>query len=77
MSYVIKQFSLFLYDSDTVSSLSILIAITVHSPSGLGQETPKGPCGQRVNLPPAHLSTTHGVGFPLTLYSAEGQARKL
>ena len=43
------------------------IAITFYSPSCLGQETAKGPFGLRVKLPHAHLSTTHGGGFILSL----------
>ena len=45
----------------------IVIVITFYSPSCLGQETAKGPFGLRVKLPPAHLSTTHGGGFILSL----------
>ena len=45
----------------------IAIVITFYSPSCLGQETAKGPCGLRVKLPPARLSTTHGGGFTLSL----------
>ena len=41
------------------------IIITFYSPSCLGQETAKGPFGLRVEPPPAHLFTTHGVGFTL------------
>ena len=44
-----------------------LVVITFYSPSWLGQETAKGPFGLRVKLQPAHLSTTHGGGFTLTL----------
>ena len=44
-----------------------VIVITFYSPSCLGQETAKGPFGHRVKLPPAHLSTTHGGGFMLSL----------
>ena len=47
--------------------LVIVIVITFYSPSCLGQETAKGPFGLRVKLPPAHLSTTHGGGFTLSL----------
>ena len=43
------------------------IVITFYSPSYLGQETAKEPFGLRVKLPPAHLSTTHGGSFTLTL----------
>ena len=45
----------------------IVIVITFYSPSCLGQETAKGPFGLLVKLPPAHLSTTHGGGFTLSL----------
>ena len=45
----------------------IVIVITFYSPSCLGQETAKGSFGLRVKLPPAHLSTTHGGGFTLSL----------
>ena len=44
-----------------------VIVITFYSPSCLGQETAKGPFGLLVKLPPAHLSTTHGGGFTLSL----------
>ena len=44
-----------------------VIVITFYSPSCLGQETAKGPFGLRVKLPPAHLSTTLGGGFTLSL----------
>ena len=43
------------------------IVITFYSPSCLGQEMAKGLFGLRVKLPPAHLSTTHGGGFTLSL----------
>ena len=53
-------------------------AITFYSPSCLGQETAKGPFDLRVKVPPAHLSTTHGGGFTLSLaLIAERQAGKL
>ena len=45
----------------------IVIIITFYSSSCLGQETAKEPFGLRVKLPPAHLSTTHGVGFTQSL----------
>ena len=45
----------------------IVIVITFYSPSCLGQETTKGPFGLRVKLPPAHLFTTHGGSFTLSL----------
>ena len=45
----------------------IVIEITFYSSSCLGQETAKGPFRLRVKLPPAHLSTTHGGGFILSL----------
>ena len=45
----------------------IVIVITFYSPTCLGQETAKGPFGLLVKLPPAHLSTTHGGGFTLSL----------
>ena len=45
----------------------LVIVITFYSPSCFGQETAKGPFGLRVKLPPAHLSTTHGGGFTLSL----------
>ena len=51
----------------TVIESVIVIVITFYSPSCLGQETAKGPFGFRVKLPPAHLSTTHGRGFALSL----------
>ena len=50
-----------------VYKLCIVIVITFYSPSCLGQETAKGSFGLRVKLPPAHLSTTHGGGFTLSL----------
>ena len=46
---------------------AIVIVITFYSPSCLGQETAKGAFGLLVKLPPAHLSTTHGGGFTLSL----------
>ena len=46
-------------------------------PSFLVQETGKGPFGLRVKLPPAHLSTTHGGGFTLSVYTSKRQAGKL
>ena len=49
--------------------LVIVIVITFYSPTWLGQETAKGPFGLWVKLPPAHLSTTHGGSFTLSLYS--------
>ena len=33
----------------------------------IGQEIAKGPFGLQVTLPSAHLSTTHGGGFTLSL----------
>ena len=33
----------------------------------LGQDTAKGPFSSRVKLPPAHLSTTHGESFTLSI----------
>ena len=60
-----------------VSAIVIVIVITFYSPSCLGQETAKWPFGLRVKLPPAHLSTTHGGGFTLSLLIAERQAGKL
>ena len=45
----------------------IVVLITFYSPSCLGQETAKGPYGLRVKLPPAHLLTTHGGGFTMSL----------
>ena len=53
------------------------IVITFYSPSCLGQETAKESFSLRVKLPPAHLSTTHGGGFTLSLFIAERQAGKL
>ena len=47
--------------------LKIKIVITFGSPSCLVQKTAKGPFGLRVKLLPAHLSTTHGGGFTLSL----------
>ena len=55
----------------------IVIVITFYSPNCLGQETAKGPFGLRVKLPPAHLCTTHGGSFTLSLLIAERQAGKL
>ena len=52
------------------------IATTLYSPSCLGQEKAKGPFGLRVKLPPAHLFTTHGGGFTLSIFIAERQAGK-
>ena len=43
------------------------IVIAFYLPSCLGQETVKGLSGLRVKLPPAHLSTTQGGGFTLSL----------
>ena len=60
-----------------LTTLIIVIVITFYSPSCLGQETAKGPFGLRVKLPPAHLSTTHGGGFTLSLFNVERQAGKL
>ena len=51
----------------TVSVIAIVIVITFYSPSCLGQETAKGPSGLRVKLPPAHMSTTRGGDFTLSL----------
>ena len=45
----------------------IAVVITFYSPSCLDQETAKGPFDLQVKLPPAHLSTTHGGGFILSL----------
>ena len=39
----------------------------IYLTSCVGQETEKGLFGLPVNLPPAHLSTTHGGGFTLSL----------
>ena len=50
-----------------VQHLLIVIVITFYSPSCSGQETAEGPLGLRVKRPPAHLSTTHGGGFMLSL----------
>ena len=61
----------------TYSTVINVIVITFYSPSCLDQETAKGPFGLRVKLPPAHLSTTHGGGFTLSLLIAERQAGKL
>ena len=47
---------------DTSNELQEIV-ITFYLPSCLGQQTAKGRFGFRVNLPPAHLSTTHGGGF--------------
>ena len=58
-------------------NLNFVIVITFYSPSCLGQETAKGRFGLRVKLPPAHLSTTQGGGFTLSLLNAERQAGKL
>ena len=55
----------------------IALNFTLRSPSYLGQETAKGPFGLRVKLPSAHLSTTHGGGFTLSLFIAKRQAGKL
>ena len=43
------------------------LKLNFYLPSCLGQETAKEPFGLRVKLPPAHLSTTHGGGFTLSL----------
>ena len=57
-----------LHDFGSICTItSIVIVITFYSPSCLGQETAKGPFDLRVKLPPAHLSTTHGGGFTLSL----------
>ena len=60
---------IFSFTSETylVVQINIVIVITFYSTSCLGQETVKGPFGLRVKLPPAHLSTTHGGGFTLSL----------
>ena len=61
------------YQNNEVTSIkkllgvAIVIVITFYSPSCLGQEIAKGPFGLRVQLPPAHLSTTHDGGFTLSL----------
>ena len=54
-----------------------IIVITFYSLSCLDRETAKGPCGLGVKLPPAHLFTTHGGGFTLSLCITERQAGKL
>ena len=54
-----------------------VIVITFYPRSCLGQDTAKGPFGLQVELPPAHLSTTHCGGFTLSLFTAERQAGKL
>ena len=58
---------------DRKSSVNWLVVIlfvdTLYLPSYLGQETAKGPFGLRVKLPLAHLFTTHGGGFTLSLLS--------
>ena len=48
-------------------SIADVIVITFYSQSFLGLETAKGRFGLRVKLPPAHLSTTHGGGYTLSL----------
>ena len=50
-----------------LSQVPHVIVITFYSPSCHGQETAKGGFGLRVKLPPAHLSTTHGGDFTLSL----------
>ena len=55
------------YSNHISHVFEVVIVITFYSPSCLGQETAKGPFGLRVKLPPAHLSTTHGGGFILSL----------
>ena len=59
--------SLLPYVTDFDDTDIIVFVITFYSRSCLGQETTKGPFGLRVKLPPAHLSTTHGGGFTLSL----------
>ena len=54
--------------------LFTIIRITYLFTSCLGQETAKGIFGPRVKLPPAHLSSTLGRGFILSLLIAERQA---
>ena len=39
----------------------------LYLPNCLGQKTAERPFGHRVELPPAHLSTTHSRGFTFTL----------
>ena len=46
---------------------SLHIVISFYLQSWFGQKTAKGPFGLRVKLPSAHLSTTHGKGFTLSL----------
>ena len=54
-----------------------IFVITFYSPSCLGQETAKGPFDLRVKLPAAHLSTTHGGGFTLSLLMLNVKQGKL
>ena len=57
--------------------MAIIVVMTFYLSNCLRQETAKGPFSLRFKLPPAHLSTTHGGGFTLTLSMHESQARKL
>ena len=51
----------------SIFNKTVVIVITFYSPHCLGQETAKRPFGLRVKLPPAHLSTTRGGGFTLSV----------
>ena len=66
---ILKYFSFVYSEAQKYGDFKLgnVIVITFYSPSCLGQETPKGPFGLRVKLPPAHLSTTHGGGFTQSL----------
>ena len=46
---------------------SVAIIITFYLPNRFGQETTNGRFGLQVQLPPAHLSTTHCGDFTLSL----------
>ena len=63
-----KLEAIFLYLQAKLQRSEIIIVITHYSLSCLGQETAKVPFGVLlVKLPPAHLSTTRGRGFTLSL----------
>ena len=61
----------------SLSNLNPQLQLYFNSPSCFGQETAKVPFGLRVaKLPLAHLCTTHGGGFTLSLFIAERQASR-
>ena len=71
--------TLYLYFNIQCTSLfvrigKLQIVITVYLSSCLGQEIAKRLWSPRVKLPPAHLSTTNGGRFTLSLFNAEREA---